>query len=190
MESAAQKKGRLREELRRDRELRFTPESWLHLLQTSELREAKIIASYHSYGFEPETKDLNEEIIRRGKILLLPRTLPDNDIEWVIWNGNASNLKRRGKTQEPIGPKYINEHLIDVVIVPALAIDPFGNRMGQGGGSYDRALSRTQAWKVGIVGAAELIHQNLPTEPHDQPLNAAATPTLLVRFNQDDLSRP
>ena len=189
MESATDKKRRLREELRHDRELRFMPESWLHILQSSEVRNAKIIASYCSYGFEPETRDINEEIIRRGKTLLLPRTLPDNDIEWVIWDGNSSALKKRGKTQEPIGPKFEDEQLIEVVIVPALAIDPFGNRMGQGGGSYDRALSRTRAWKVGIVGAAELIHHTLPTEAHDQTLSAAATPTLLVRFNQDDLNR-
>ena len=190
MESAREKKRRLRDELRRDRELRFMPESWLHILQSTELRDAKLIASYRSYGFEPETRDINAEIILRGKVLLLPRTLPDNDIEWVIWDGDEQHLKKRGKTEEPIGPKFEDESNIDVVIVPALAIDPFGNRMGQGGGSYDRALSRTSAWKVGIVGAAELIHHTLPTEDHDQPLNAAATPTLLVRFNQDDLSRP
>lgn len=189
MESTDEKKRRLREELRHDRELRFTPESWLHILQSSEARDAKIIASYNSYGFEPETRDINEEIIRRGKTLLLPRTLPDNDIEWVIWDGSSNTLKKRSKIQEPIGPKYEEEHLIDVVIVPALAIDPAGNRIGQGGGSYDRALSRTRAWKVGIVGAAELIHHTLPTEAHDQTLSAAATPTLLVRFNQDDLNR-
>ena len=190
MESAREQKRRLREELRRDRELRFMPESWLHLLQSSEVRDAKIIASYHSYGFEPETKDINEEIIRRGKTLLLPRTLPDNDIEWVIWDASAQSLKKRGKTHEPLGAKFQDEPSIDVIIVPALAIDPLGNRMGQGGGSYDRALARSSAWKVGLVGAEELIQQALPTEPHDQTVNAAATPTLLLRFNRDDLNRP
>ena len=166
------------------------PQSWLHLLQSSEIRDAKVIASYHSYGFEPETSDINEEIIRRGHVLLLPRTLSNKDIEWVIWSGSEDSLKRHGKTYEPTGPKFEDEPRIDVVIVPALAIDPFGNRMGQGGGSYDRALGRTDAWKVGLVGAAELIQQTLPSEPHDKKLNAAATPTLLLRFNQGGLNRP
>lgn len=190
MESVTEKKRRLREELRRDRELRFMPESWLHLLQSAEMRDAQVIASYRSYGFEPETRDINDELIRRGKTLLLPRSLPDKDIEWVMWDGNVKNLKKHGKTEEPVGAKFEDESLIDVIIVPALAIDPAGNRMGQGGGSYDRALARTRAWKVGMVGAAELIHQPLPTESHDQPLHAAATPTLLVRFNQGSLSHP
>jgi len=190
VDSTSEKKRTLREVLRRDRELRFMPESWVHILQAKEFKEASIIASYHSYGFEPQTNDLNAELIRRGKSLLLPRTLSNNDIEWIRWDGRVESLKKRGKILEPVGPKFEEETQIDVVVVPALAIDPRGNRLGQGGGSYDRALARTDAWKVGLVGASELTHQQLPAEEHDQLLNAAATPTLLIRFNQDVLNRP
>ena len=159
------------------------PESWIHILSAREFQDSQVIASYHSYGYEPETQDLNGELLRRGKTLLLPRTLSDNDIEWVMWDGKNHSLKKRGKVLEPVGPKFSDENLIEIVIVPALSIDPWGNRMGQGGGSYDRALARTSAWKIGIVGAQELSHTLLPVEEHDQPLNAAATPTLLLRFN-------
>ena len=55
--------------------------------------------------------------------------------------------------------------------------------MGQGGGSYDRALARTLAWKVALVGAHEITNSKLPIETHDQKVDAAATPGLLLRFN-------
>lgn len=69
------------------------------------------------------------------------------------------------------------------MIVPALHIDQEGYRLGQGGGYYDRALSYIPGWKIGLVHAGELTSEILPREVHDIPLNAAATPSILVRFN-------
>jgi|ERR1019366_592397 5-formyltetrahydrofolate cyclo-ligase len=185
MDSTSQIKRSLREHLRKDRALSFIPESWLHILQSHEIHDAKIVASYLSYGVEPQTLDINEALMRSGKTVLLPRTLKDKNIEWAIWNGSPGSLRKNGPIQEPIGNKFEELEKIDVVIVPALQIDHEGNRIGQGGGSYDRALARLVAWKVGLVGATELSGNQLPTESHDQKLDAAATPELLVRFNRD-----
>ena len=185
MDSTSQRKRTLREQLRNDRALRFIPESWLHILQSHEIQDAKVVASYLSYNFEPQTTDINESLILSGKTVLLPRTLKDKDIEWVVWNGSSGSLGKNGPIQEPTGNKFTELEKIDVVIVPALQIDHEGNRIGQGGGSYDRALARIQAWKVGLVGAAELSGFLLPTEGHDQKVDAAATPELLIRFNRD-----
>lgn len=175
-------KRELRAQLRKDRELAFAPDSWLHILQAREFLSAKIVASYLSYGFEPQTKDLNETLLNTGKRVLLPRTLKSNEIEWVEWRGEENSLKRNGKVMEPTGEVYTDLHLIDIVIVPALRIDRAGNRIGQGGGSYDRALSRISGWKVGLVGALEISGEPLPVEEHDQRVDAAATPTVLVRI--------
>jgi 5-formyltetrahydrofolate cyclo-ligase len=71
-----------------------------------------------------------------------------------------------------------------VVIVPALRIDQSGIRLGQGGGYYDRALIHLKAWKIGLVYAGELSSEVLPHEPHDVPLDAAATPSIVVRFKR------
>ena len=183
MDSAAQSKRTLRQQLRHERELSFMPESWLHIVQSPEIQGAKVVASYFSYGTEPQTADINAALLRAGKTLLLPRTLKDKDIEWIRWDGTSSTLRKKGKILEPIGPTFTDLNQIEVVIVPALQIDHKGNRMGQGGGSYDRALARLSAWKVGLVGAGELSQQELPVESHDQRVDAAATPTLLIRFS-------
>ena len=67
-------------------------------------------------------------------------------------------------------------------MVPALRMDSDGYRLGQGGGFYDRFLPKVQAWKIGLLHDGELSSQKLPREPHDIPLDAAATPDLVVRF--------
>lgn len=185
MDPIARQKRSLRSQLRRDRELSFMVASWLHIMQSREIQSAEIVASYSSYGFEPQTLDINHALIRAGKTVLLPRTLKSKAIEWVTWDGSQSSLGKNGKVLEPIGAVFTLLQSIDVVIVPALAIDREGNRMGQGGGSYDRALAQIFGWKVGLIGAHEISNERLPTEDHDQRLDAAATPELLLRFTLD-----
>ncbi len=189
MDSTKQSKREQRTQLRRDRELTYMPESWLHIIQAHEIQSANVVATYMSYGTEPQTADINSALFRAGKVVLLPRTLKDRDIEWVIWNGLESSLKKNRNVLEPAGETFNQIEKIDVVIVPALQVDHEGNRIGQGGGSYDRALARISAWKVALVGANEISQQALPTEPHDQPVSAVATPTLLLRFSQDEQDR-
>ena len=175
-------KSRLRRDYRNQRRERFIQESWLHILDATEFSSVARVASYISYGEEPSTTDINVELLRRGITLLLPRLLPDNDLEWVEWNGNENALVTNGKVLEPHGFAVRDLDAIDVVIVPALHIDRSGNRLGQGGGSYDRALARLEAWKIALVHHGEITNQPIPVEPHDQRVNAAATPDLIVRF--------
>jgi 5-formyltetrahydrofolate cyclo-ligase len=66
----------------------------------------------------------------------------------------------------------------DVVLVPALAVDASGNRLGRGGGSYDRVLARVrgQVPTIGLLYDGELI-PSVPAEPHDRTVRAVARPT-------------
>ncbi len=157
-------------------------ESWLHILEANEFQVATVVASYHSYGDEPATSAINAELIRRGVQVLLPRLLPDKDLEWVRWDGNENSLAAHGKVQEPHGFAFTELDSIGAIILPALHIDRSGNRLGQGGGSYDRALKRISGWSIALVHHGELTSEPLPVEAHDQPVNAAATPDLIARF--------
>ena len=73
---------------------------------------------------------------------------------------------------------------IDLIIVPALRIDRSGYRLGQGGGFYDRALADIHAFSIGLIHPDEISSEDLPREPWDIPLNAAATPDLVLRFTR------
>ena len=175
-----QNKSELRKLYRRERADRFNTESWLHILSATELKTATNVASYISYEFEPETSDINQRLIEDGKKVFLPRLLENNDIQWVNWDGSLENLTKNEKIYEPIGSAV--EVDLDVIILPALHVDRMGNRLGQGGGSYDRALSRSKAFKIALLHYGELTSEILPVQPHDEKVDAAATPEITVRF--------
>jgi len=176
------KKQELRKRFRSERSLRDLTESWTHIIKSEEFQSARTIASYISYGDEPATKDLNEEILRNNKKLVLPRMLKDKNLEWIIWNGDQSKLVKAGKILEPVG-EAIESDEIDIVIVPTLHATREGHRLGQGGGSYDRALANISAWRIGLIYSGELTVEPVPVEAHDIKLSAVATPDLIVRFS-------
>jgi 5-formyltetrahydrofolate cyclo-ligase len=164
--SRADLKANLRRRLRAQREERYVEHNLLHLIEVPEISNASVIASYYSFGTEPSTHALNQKIIALGKKLYLPR-IAGEDIEWVQWNGTAETLQENGKFHEPIGPALTQIDEIDLVLVPALAIDPDGYRLGQGGGFYDRALPQLRAWKHGVVYPFERMEHDLPRESWD-----------------------
>ena len=155
--------------------------NWRHILTTPEVGGATTIASYFSYGDEPSTAGLNKEILKLGKVLVLPRVLSDMNLEWVRWDGSDTSLAKKGKFFEPKGPA-VNADEIDLVIVPCLHVNREGYRLGQGGGSYDRALASMRAYRIGLIYTGELTNEVMPIEDHDQRLSAVATPELIVRF--------
>jgi 5-formyltetrahydrofolate cyclo-ligase len=173
----------LRDRARRERSQKFISSNFNVIVKAPEIESATTIASYISYEYEPSTVEVNEAFLRSGKVLLLPRINGDQ-LEWVRWDGDPANLLTKKKISEPIGEALSDLSQIQAVIVPALRIDQSGFRLGQGGGYYDRALAHLSAWKIGLVYAGELSSEVLPREAHDVPLDAAATPSIVVRFNR------
>ncbi|GAB3693246.1 hypothetical protein GCM10028814_34080 [Angustibacter aerolatus] len=70
------------------------------------------------------------------------------------------------------------------MVAPALLVDRAGRRLGQGGGSFDRALARARpdALVVALLHDGELVEGPLPVEPHDRPVHVAVTPSAIVRL--------
>ena len=174
------KKVDFRSKIRSERSARQPSQEWQLLLQSPEIMSAQVIASYFSYGFEPDTTLLNGQLLAENKILLLPRMQSDRSLTWIQWRGQIDQLQREKKVLEPLGDEYFGP--IDVVIIPALAVDINGHRLGQGGGSYDRALAKLNGWKVALVNDDEILDSPLPVEDHDQRVDAVVTPTRILRF--------
>lgn len=174
-------KEKLRTRYRAERSLKDHAQSWVHIINSTEFSSAKTIATYHSYRDEPQTLDLNSKLVDQGFTVVLPRVLKDKNLEWVIWDGSQSSLRKSGKIMEPVGTVIAAEQL-DVVIVPTLHVNQGGYRLGQGGGSYDRALDGLQAWTIGLIYSGELTPEPMPVELHDVKLSAIATPDLIIRF--------
>jgi 5-formyltetrahydrofolate cyclo-ligase len=149
------------------------------LLELPELQMAGTVAAYYSIGAEPDTRGLVYALWKRGTYVLLPVLRPDNDLDWASYEGPDSVTEGprglREPTEAPRGPAAIAR--ADVVLAPALAVDRAGNRLGRGGGSYDRALARVGALipVIAPLYDAELLSR-LPAEPHDTPVRAVARP--------------
>ena len=122
---------------------------------------AGTIAAYYSVGTEPDTHSLIFALWKRGSYVVLPVLLPDGDLDWASYEGPDSLAPGpRGLLQpmEPVrGPATVAR--ADVVLVPALAVDAAGNRLGRGGGSYDRALARVggQVPTIALLYDGELL---------------------------------
>jgi 5-formyltetrahydrofolate cyclo-ligase len=134
------------------------------------------IAAYVPVGPEPGGPDLPAVLAATGVRLILPVLLPDNDLDWAVFTGDLAEGPRG--LREPPGPRLGIDALrsADLILVPALAVDRSGRRMGRGGGSYDRALTRAAAPVVALLHDDELIEE-VPAEPHDRPVHGVITPT-------------
>ena len=125
------------------------------------------VAAFESLPTEPPTHLLVQRLAAAGHQVVVPITLPDRDLDWRV-----------AGTSTPLGLKAIHDS--EVVLVPALAADPEGNRLGQGGGSYDRALPRRRpdALLVVLLNDGELLSAGeIPTEEHDVRVHVAVTPS-------------
>ena len=113
----------------------------------------------------------------RGIRLLLPVTMDDDDLDWAEYRGPEHLVERRRGIREPDGALLGRDAIAAAatVLVPALAVDWQGWRLGQGGGSYDRVLPRTTAPTIAIVFDEELV-ERLPNEAHDRRVAVVLTP--------------
>lgn len=125
------------------------------------LLRGAVVASYVPFGTEPVPPPVPGA--------LLPVLLPDKDLSWRTDGGPD-----RGRDAVAA---------CDVVLVPALAVDRTGTRLGRGGGSYDRALARATGLVVALLHEGELL-EALPAEPHDVGVDVVALPSGLVRLSE------
>lgn len=145
-----------------------------------------LVAAYVSIGTEPGTSALLAALAARSVRVLLPVVLPDRDLDWAL----AEDGLAPGPygLLEPQGARLGRDALAGcrLVVVPALAVDRAGNRLGRGGGSYDRALTRAAGRVVALLHDGEAVAE-LPHEPHDRPVDALVTPRRgLVMLNEGE----
>lgn len=161
-------------------------------LELPELATARTVTAYVSVGSEPGTLALLDALFARGVRVLLPALLPDNDLDWGAYTGEGSltRVRHGGKMTlfepagERLGPDAVTD--ADVVLLPGLAVDARGMRLGRGGGSYDRVLARLERAGAGpslvvLLYDSEVV-EHLEEEPHDRAVDAVVTPSGVRRF--------
>ena len=149
------------------------------VLSLPEAQMAGTVAAYYSVDTEPSTRSLVYALWKRGTYVLLPMLRSDGQLDWASYEGPESMTPARHGLLEPAEP--LARHSIasaDLVIVPALAADRRGNRLGRGRGYYDRALARVGPLipTIALLYDGELLDQ-VPAGRFDHPVALAAQPS-------------
>ncbi len=147
-----------------------------------ELTTASTAAAYASATSEPGTWPLLDALHAEGVRILLPVVRPDLDLDWADYDGDSWTVGRFG-IREPAGARLGLQAIgaAEVVICPGVAGDRAGNRLGKGGGSFDRALTRLDpAVSRLLLLYDEEVLDNVPAGPYDQPVDVLITPSNVI----------
>lgn len=146
------------------------------LADLPELRRAGTVLLYAALPDEVELAGLVGSLRQRGSRTLFPR-VRDDDLDLVATTDLRSLEPGYRGVPEPIGPR-VDPGFVDVALIPGVAFDPVGGRLGQGGGHYDRLLPRLaeDCVRIGVCFAGQLVPR-VPREPHDAGMDLVVTDT-------------
>ena len=176
-------KGELRRSLRarrralsKEEQERATQAVYARIRALAPYRAAHSIMAYMACRGELSLAPVLEDIWARGKALLLPRC-EASDIMTARQVDSPSQLApgAYGVMEPSEACEVVSPQEIDLILVPGVAFDRRGGRLGQGGGYYDRFLAETPALRVGICHDFALL-ERVPTQAHDRFMDCIITP--------------
>ncbi|CAD6003176.1 5-formyltetrahydrofolate cyclo-ligase [Agreia sp. COWG] len=142
------------------------------------------LSCYLSATHEPNTREFLNWARTRGIRTLFPVAREDGLLDWTRGDGDAEAEGLFGMPEpvgEVLGPMEIND--VDLILVPAAAVDTAGVRLGWGRGYFDKTLGSMQKCPpvYALIFDDELL-ESVPREIHDQPVDGVVTPTRIVTF--------
>lgn len=143
------------------------------IINTKIYQESKVIALYKNLSSEVDTNFLIDYSIKNNKTVLLPK-VEDNNLIFYKIEENEKLVKNNFNILEPIPNKKNIYNNIDLIIVPGIAFDKEGNRLGFGKGYYDRFLCDKQIYKIGICFIEQLTN-HIPTNKYDIKMDEVIT---------------
>ncbi|MBT2483133.1 MULTISPECIES: 5-formyltetrahydrofolate cyclo-ligase [unclassified Microbacterium] len=142
--------------------------------------DARAVSCYLSTTTEPGTRAFVSRAVRRGIRVLLPITRADGLLDWAVASDDDDEAEGLYGLPEPsgevLGPIAVND--VDLMIVPAAAVDRTGMRMGWGRGYFDKTIGSMEKCPpvFAVIYDSEIL-DSLPREVHDQPVNGIVTPS-------------
>lgn len=157
-----------------------------HLIELASSYDVSSLSAYLSTPDEPGTREFLAWACERGIRVLLPISREDGLLDWAPFDGTdeeADHLGMPTPTTEVLGPIAIND--VDLIIVPAAAIDQSGMRMGWGRGYFDKTLGSMEKRPpvYAVIFDNEFVDA-VPREVHDQPVDGVVTPSGVTRFDR------
>jgi 5-formyltetrahydrofolate cyclo-ligase len=181
----------LRAELRERRRIRTSAQQasdraglTQHLIELATRVGARTLAAYLSLPEEPDTRPFLRWTAEQGIRVLLPISRDDGLLDWAPYDGadeDTDVLGMPAPTSELLAPSAIND--VDLILVPAAAVDRTGMRMGWGRGYFDKTLGSMENCPpvYAVIFDDELV-EAVPRERHDMPVGGVVTPAGIVTF--------
>ena len=149
-----------------------------HLLSLSELLQAQTVMLFMDFRNEVETGQLVDYVLETGQCLILPRCAPQGQLDLYLVQNLAEDIEfGKWAIREPkMDLPSILPEAIDFVLVPGVAFDKEGNRLGYGGGYYDRFMKklRPHVPRVAVAFDCQIV-DSIPTGPYDQKITKLVT---------------
>lgn len=154
----------------------------LKILEHPAYKLSKLIFCYRAITHEADTEDIINKAISDGKRIAYPYVLGNSRMVALepadsdAWETGVLGLKM----PNPARSKLIAPEDLDLVIVPGLAFDVNGGRLGRGAGYYDRFLKKTGAVRIGFCFSFQVVEQ-VPLEAHDALMQSLVTDTICTK---------
>ncbi|MBB2974964.1 5-formyltetrahydrofolate cyclo-ligase [Microbacterium endophyticum] len=151
---------------------------------------ATSISCFLSTSTEPDTRNFLNAALDRGIRVLLPITRADGLLDWAVATADGDIAEGLFGLPEPVGevlgPIAVND--VDLLIIPAAAIDHTGMRLGWGRGYFDKTLGSMERCPpvYAVIYDSEYI-ESVPADVHDQPVTGIVTPTQTLTFATQSL---
>mgnify|MGYP001604371512 FL=1 len=148
--------------------------------------DATSISCFLSSTTEPGTWEFVQRAVERGIRVLLPITRADGLLDWAVADDSGEIAEGLFGLPEPtgevLGPIAVND--VDLMIIPAAAVDLTGTRLGWGRGYFDKTIGSMEGCPpvYAVVYDSEVL-DSLPREVHDQPVNGVVTPTRTITIS-------
>jgi 5-formyltetrahydrofolate cyclo-ligase len=151
------------------------------LLATDELHDARTVMAFWSFGSEVDTLPLLERLEAAGTQVVLPR-IEDRDVEPVAYAAGDPLSETAFGAKEPAAGRRVEPSELDVVVVPGVAFDRAGGRVGYGAGFYDRLLGRVRddSFAVAVAFGLQVVDR-VPAGGTDRRVDAVVTEREVIR---------
>lgn len=146
---------------------------------------AASVSCFLSTTTEPDTRDFVEAAVARGIRVLLPISRDDGLLDWAVATADGDIAEGLFGLPEPVGevlgPIAVND--VDLLIIPAAAVDRTGMRLGWGRGYFDKTIGSMERCPpvYAVIYDTELVEE-VPRDVHDQPVTGIVTPTQTLTF--------
>jgi 5-formyltetrahydrofolate cyclo-ligase len=141
------------------------------VINSKEFQPVKVVGAYFAFGSEVKTDLIIERARMLGKKIVLP-SVKEDKITFYELSSSKYLIRGRFGIMEPVPYKRVSK--IDLLVVPGIAFDKKGYRLGYGKGYYDRLLSGKRTFSIGLAYSFQLL-ENLPHDRYDKRLDAIAS---------------